>query len=88
MPFQKHSAILVSLDDGVSFVPAPAGVRIIWSSVLIDGDDGFGEVHVNATQEGLITDIWTTRNTSLDHNIGTDSVLIEDIVSRLVAEND
>jgi hypothetical protein len=78
----------VSLDGGVTYQPAPNGVRIVYKEVMIDGEDGRGEVHINATHEGLITDIWTTRDEPLDHNIGTDSVLIEDIVSRLVEEND
>lgn len=77
-----------SLDGGVTYQPATEGVRIVYKDVMIDGEGGRGEVHVNATHEGLITDIWTTRDEPLDHNIGTDSVLIEDIVSRLVTEND
>lgn len=82
------STMEVSLDGGSTYQPAAEGVRIVYKGVLIDGEDGCGEVHINATHEGLVTDIWTTRDEPLDHNIGTDSVLIEDIVSRLVAEND
>lgn len=77
----------VSLDGGVTWMPAKEGVRIVYRGVPIDGEDGLGEVHINATHEGLITDIWTTREEPLDHNIGTDCVLIEDLVSRLVAES-
>lgn len=80
--------LLVSLDGGVTYRPAPDGVRIIYQGVMIDGEDGRGEVHVNATHEGLITDVWTTRDEPLDHNIGTDSVTINDIVARLVGDND
>ena len=78
----------VSLDGGLTYQKAREGVRIIYKNVLIDGEDGRGEVHINATGEGLITDIWTTREEPLDHNIGTDSVTIDDIVSRLVSDNE
>lgn len=78
----------VSLDGGVTWQPVSEGVRIIYEDVDIDGEDGRGEVHINATDEGLITDIWTTREDPLDHNIGTRAELIEDIVSQLVEEND
>lgn len=81
-------AMKVSLDGGVTWLEAKEGVRIIYEGVPVDGEDGLGEVHVNATHEGLITDIWTTRDEPLDHNIGTDAVLIEDIVSRLVSEGE
>lgn len=76
----------VSLDGGVTWQPALEGVRLIYEDVYIDGEDGCGEVHINATHEGLITDIWTTRDEPLDHNIGTRSEMIGDIVSQLVEE--
>jgi len=84
----KTCKVEVSLDGGATYQPAPNGVRIIYKNIMIDGEDGRGEVHINATHEGLITDIWTTRDEPLDHNIGTESVLIDDIVSRLVADKD
>ena len=83
----------VSLNGGTSWQPAPEGVRIAYKNVMIDGEDGRGEVHIHATHEGLITDIWTHREPPMvsdapyDHNIGTVSIQIEDIVSRLVEEN-
>lgn len=80
-------SMLVSVDGGVSFRPAPEGVRIIYQNIPIDDEGSRGEVHVNATHEGLITDIWTTQDEPLDQNIGTDCVAIEDIVSRLVDDN-
>lgn len=84
---EEAAAIVVSLDGGETYHPAREGVRIIYKDVMVDGEDGRGEVHINATHEGLITDIWTTRDEPLDHNIGTDSVSLDDIVSRLVDEN-
>lgn len=83
---ESNPAMMVSLDGGVTYIPAPSGVRIIYGDVMIDGEDGRGEVHVNATHEGIVTDIWTSREGE-DHNIGTDSVFIDDIVARLVEEN-
>lgn len=77
----------VSLDGGLTWVPAPEGVRIAYENVLIDGENEAGEVQINCTHEGLITDIWSTREEPLDHNIGTESVPIDDIVTRLVEAN-
>lgn len=80
----------VSLDGGLTYQPAPSGVRVVFKDVLIDDENGFGEVHVNATHEGLITDVWGTGECDrpgqdpMDFNIGTESVLIEDLVSRIV----
>lgn len=81
---ETECPMMVSLDGGLTFSPAPEGVRIVYRGVMIDGEDGRGELHINATHEGLITDLWTTRDEPLDHNIGTESMLIEDLVTRLV----
>lgn len=82
------SAIQVSLDGGATYQPAKEGVRIIYSGMPIPGEDGTGELHLNATHEGLITDVWTTREAPLDHNIGTSSETLDDIIGRLVDDND
>jgi hypothetical protein len=74
----------VSLDGGKTFVDAPEGVRVVYDGVLIPGEDGTGELHLNLTDEGVISDLWTTRDEPLDHNIGTSSELLEDMVERLV----
>lgn len=87
-PAAPQKVILVSTDGGKTYTHAPEGVRIVYQKVYIDGEDGCGEVHFNATHEGIITDIWVTREEPLDHNIGTDAFLIDDIVARLVSEND
>lgn len=81
-------AVKVSMDGGLTYQPAPNGVRIIYERVSVPGEDGLGEVHLNATSEGLITDVWVTREEHLDHNIGTASQMLDDIVGDLVAEND
>lgn len=85
-------SVLVSLDGGKTFVPAASGVRIIYKDVLVPGEDAPGELHLNATPEGLISDLWVTREEHLDHNLGTSSELLDDLVVRLVddpvSEND
>ncbi len=88
-PACRHGAqpIQVSLDGGVTFAPAPEGVRVIYNDVMIPGEDGRGELHLNATTEGLIADVWTTRESSLDHNIGTSATPLEDMVHELVEAN-
>lgn len=85
-PVEK--TILVSLDAGKTFIPAANGVQIVFKGVIIDGEDGRGELHLNVSNCRITTDIWTTREEPLDHNIGSDRVDIDDIVARLVSEND
>jgi hypothetical protein len=85
---EQSFRIKVSLDGGESFQDAKEGVRIVYEGVPIPGEDGTGELHFNATHEGLVTDIWTNREEPLDHNIGTSSQLVEDIVGDLVTENE
>ncbi|MDG1580972.1 hypothetical protein [Pseudomonas sp. GOM6] len=80
----EGAQLLVSLDGGQTFQPAPSGVRLIFPDVEVDDEDGPTELHLNATQEGLISDLYTTRGEHLDHIIGTDSQLVSDIVERLV----
>lgn len=76
-----------SIDGGVTFQEAPEGVRIIYDDVMVPGEDGKGELHLNLTHEGLITDVWATRDAPLDHNIATSSEMFDDMVSRLVEES-
>lgn len=77
----------LSTDGGRTYHEAPDGVRIVYENVEIPGEDGTGELHINATEESIITDVWTTRDEPLDHNIGTEWKGINDIVTRLVGEN-
>lgn len=74
----------VSLDGGVTWQDAPNGVRVIYKNVMIDENDRQGEVLINATHEGLITDIFAcTEDETGDESIATDCLPIEDIVARL-----
>jgi hypothetical protein len=45
------------------------------------GEDEVGQVHINATSEGVIADVWVTRDEHLDHNIGTSNETVDGIVS-------
>jgi hypothetical protein len=80
--------VVVSLDGGKTFQPAPSGVVVVYKDVRVDGEDRPGELSFKATREGLSTDVWVTREEPLDHNIGAEIVPIERIISRLVCGND
>lgn len=77
---------LVSLDGGKTFMPAPNGIRIIYKDVLVPGEDEPGELHLNATSEGLISDLWVTREEHLVHNLGTSAQMLDDLVEHLVED--
>lgn len=79
-------AIEVSLDGGQTYIPANQGVRVMYRDLPVDGEEQLGDVHINLTTEGLITDVWVTREGE-DHNIGTECKTIDDIVSNLVEAN-
>lgn len=76
----------VSLDGGLTFTEAPEGVRVVVEKIDVPGEDGKGELHCNFTHEGVVTDVWVTRDEALDHNIGTRSQMYEDTAADLVAE--
>ena len=92
----KKDAVSIgySVDGGITWNAAREGVRIAYSNVIVDGEDRRGELLINATHEGLISDIWVRRgdpqveSDGYDHNIGSGSESIDDIVTRLIAEND
>lgn len=78
--------IEISLDGGQTYDPAPEGFRVIYNDVMVNGEDEDGELQFNFTGEGMITDLWVSREGRLDHNIGTDSEMIEDIQGRLIGD--
>lgn len=80
----KEIQMLVSLDGGQTFVPVTDGVRICYKNVNVPGEDEAGELHLNATTEGLISDLWVSREEHLDHNLGTSSEMVDDLIERLV----
>lgn len=82
------STMQVSLDGGVTYVPAKEGVRVIIPEMFVDGEDEPGELHMNLSEESLIWDVWVSRDEHLDHNIGTRGDLISEMVTLMVADND
>lgn len=79
--------IQVSVDGGVCFYPAICGVRIVYDNVVIAESDGRNELHVNATSEGVISDVWHVSAhdaPGVDHHIGTESILLDDYVQRVL----
>jgi hypothetical protein len=78
--------MIVSLDGGETWVEAPQGVRVTYNDVDIPGEDEQGSLCFNFTEEGQITDVWVGRGDD-DHNIGTSSEMVEEIVERLVEES-
>lgn len=75
----------VSIDGGVSYQHAPQGVRIIYEGVGIPGENGSGELHITATPEGVITDVWTGTQES-DQNVGTTSRTLDEMVWNAVEQ--
>lgn len=91
MDFLKSSALnqissaepmmQVSLDGGVTFLPAREGVRVIVQGQ--ESEEGPVDLHFNLTQEGVVTDLWAG-----DAHVGTDAVPYDDTVSRLYDDSD
>lgn len=84
------STMQVSLDGGETFEPVKFDVRVSYSdvNVMMSGEDESGQVDIVLTHEGLITDVWVSREGTLDHNIGTSSQTLEDIQEELIEQND
>lgn len=80
----QQEPLVVSLDDGLTFVPARSGVRVHYQRAQVPGEDERGELQFRLTQEGVITDLWVTRDEHLDHNIGTSSSTIDEVISNLI----
>lgn len=71
--------IKVSLDGGATFVVAGQGVRVIIDGIPIGDGEAAAELHLNVTDEGVITDVIDTDG----QNAGTDSAMFAEIVERL-----
>lgn len=82
-PEKGAEDLAVSLDGGLSYRPALEGVRVIRRASSFE-DQVSGEIHLNVTREGIVTDLWSRD----DRHCGTDSVLFDDIVGRLYEPGD
>lgn len=80
-------AIKYSIDGGKTWLDAPQGVRVSFEHRDIPGEDGDGDLHVNCTDEGIIMDVWCTKDGE-DYNVGTSSEMADEIIARLVEAND
>lgn len=76
--------ISVSVDGGLTFVQAREGVRVRYEEVQVPGEGELGELHINHSAEGIVKDLWVTREDPLDHNIATSSQLLDDLVTDMV----
>ena len=77
---------VVSLDGGLTFIPVDQGVRVHLERVDVPGEDERGELQINLSNEGIVFDVWVSRDDTLDHNIGTSSKAIDELVADLVEE--
>lgn len=81
LPSQGVQAIEVSLDGGQTYQSAPSGVRMVYKDVLVNGEECEGEIHINATHEGVITDVWCKDPDGSDRKVGTRCEMIEDLTT-------
>lgn len=76
----------VSFDNGETFVEASQGILVIQELKHVPGEDGEGELHFSLTDEGIIADIWVSREEPLDHNLSTMSQTFEEFAEQLIDE--
>lgn len=79
-----ESTMKVSFDNGETFIDAPQGVLVVQELEHIPGEDGSGELHLSLTDEGIITDLWVSREEPLDHNLGTMSQTYNELAEQLI----
>lgn len=78
-------SISVSLDGGQTYQPASEGVRVIYGNLYLGDDESRGELHVNASHEGLIMVLWTQPG---DEHLGTQAQMLDDLVADLTETNE
>lgn len=77
--FAKHTQY--SLDDGLTWHNIENSIRICFAEVAED-DDGFHDLHLTATSEGIILDLWEQREEGVC--LATNSFLVDDLVELAV----
>lgn len=82
--------IMITLNDGETWIPCPNGLRVNIDDRLLPGEETKGDLEFNFTNEGVILDLWEfiPENTVEEENVGTSSETYEQIVCRLVSENE
>lgn len=82
--------IQFSIDGGITYYGANSGVRIIYKGIEVPDSSDRNELHINATEEGLISDIWSVSDydaPGVDHNLATERVAIDDCIHRMLDQS-
>lgn len=69
-----------SIDGGLTWLDAPSGIRVSFEDIDVPGEDAPGQLDFNFTHEGVITDVWVSRDAHLDHNLSTRSQTYDDFL--------
>lgn len=77
----QSQVMLVSLDGGQSYQPAPDGVRVIYRDILVGEAGRDGEVHINLTEEGMAVDGWSIVDGAPDELIGSKWSTLDDLTA-------
>jgi hypothetical protein len=80
--------LIVSLDGGQTFLPAPSGVRLVRTKVISEENEAECELHFNFTGEGLVSDVWSDQPKDANDNVATLSETFEEMVERLIENAD
>ncbi len=74
----------ISLDGGETYNPVTEDVRVVYAGLDLPGEDQPGELHINLTPEGVVIDLWATRDAPLDHNLATRSQTLLELAEELI----
>ncbi len=86
------NALRISLDDGLTYMDAPNGLRVYIKPEAVDenGKDRDLSIEVCYTHEGVITDLWDdpSRGSTYgsEENLGTSALTYEELVAFLEGE--
>jgi len=78
-----------SIDGGITFLPAPEGIRLVIEATASTevSDEEPVELHLTVTGEGVIKDVYASREESLDTCLGTEAEQFDDLVCALIEAN-
>lgn len=80
----SHYKLRYSLDGGETFEDVPDGMRVVVQDVDLPEEGVPGELQLVLSREGLICDVWASREASLDCNLGTASETYDELTGRLM----
>ncbi len=64
----------------------PESATIVWENLDVPGENLGGKLHIKVNPDGIVRDVWVSRESGLDHNIGGDWATVYDLVHTLVEE--